>query len=259
MKRDTLAMAGLIIVAAGCAALPGLPSQIQPPNSGIQAKDQVDTALMDVTIKVNVAGASRAVQFNGGTSTNNDITNLVVGLFDNGSGTSFVASLGYLYPGAVGSVGTPTTMNSSSTPTSPSYLGDLKDRLGTTGTTSPASSCACTINGKSEVRRYLVRDYGTATTFSSGSTTTTFTKVPYNGVNGHSYVLFTAAYDSAANNLGYSEQLLDDTNLGSAAGNNSAAVLNLNLKNNVFTNTLSEAPTITTFVPAASLRGYLPF
>lgn len=256
MKRDTLILGGLVVVAAGCSAFPGLPSQLQPPSSSTQAQQQADPALMDVSIKLNLGGSDRAVQYNGGTgSLLNDINNIVVGLFDNGSGSSFVASLGYLYSGAIGSTPAATTITTTSAP----YITDLyTSRLGSVGTL--GTNCSCTIStDKSNVRRYLLRDYGTASTYSiTGTTLTVFTKIPAGGSSGHTYVIFAAAYDSAANSLGYGEAALTDSVTAAAAGSSTAATITLNLKNNVFTANLSEGPTLVPFVPSATLRSLLP-
>lgn len=257
MKCHTLIVGGLLVMSAGCAGLPGLPSQLQPPSAAIQAQDKADPAVMDLTIKLAVGGGDRAVQFNGGSGAlQQDIDNLIIGLFDNGSGTSFVSSLGYLYTGTVGGATTAATITTTSTPMSPGYMSDLiNNRLGTAGTGVAGSGLSISSDA-SNARRFLIRDYGTATGF-TGTTTVNFSNIPAAGTNGHAYIIFAAAYDSADNNLGYTEASLPDTK-ASGTSNQTAAQLTLNLKQNVFTNTLAETPILTTFVPSATLRGLLP-
>jgi hypothetical protein len=262
MVNGKLAFGGLVMLTAGCSALSGiLPPQLTPPSSQAVQAAAVDAATMNVTITVNISGSDRSVQFNGGnapTAGLNDIGNLIIGLFDNGSISNSIASLGYVYTGAVGAA-SPAAAAITISPNSPAYMGDLSGtRLGTAGTGAAASGETVS-STNTTARRYLVRDYGTATTFTSASTTVNFTNVPSDAGTGvHKYVIFAAAYDTAANNLGYTEAALPAAKT-QGSSNTTANALTLNLKQGVFTANVAEAPVLTPFVPSATLRGYLPY
>ena len=267
-------LAGVVLFAAGCAALP---SALRPPTAPSVAAQGAPSGTVDLSVAVSIsadpllgaqalavgstpagrvlgllpaAGSNlfRRVQYNGpgGSPANNDIADLLVGLFDNGTG---VMSLGYVYSGPAGSATTATALSSA-----PGYLADLETRLGTVGTTNPGTDSTYTITGdKANLRRYLIRDYGAGTGWTSASSTTTFTDIPApTGSSGaHSYLVFCAAYDSLANNLGYAETAVPIPANPTSA--NVQTALTLNLSEGILGpgGTLTETPTLVPFIPSA--------
>ncbi len=267
-------LAGGVLFSAGCAALP---SALRPPTSPSATTQGAPAGMVNIRVGISISAnpalstqgldtgstpagpilgllsaaalvPARRVQYNGpgGSPTNNDIADLLVGLFDNGSG---VMSLGYVYSGNAGTATTATALTSA-----PGYLADLETRLGTVGTTNPGTDSTYTITGdKANPRRYLIRDYGTGTGWTSASSTTTFTDIPApTGSSGaHAYLVFCAAYDSLANNLGYAETAVPIPANPTSA--NVQAALTLNLSEGILGpgGTLTEAPTLVPFIPSA--------
>lgn len=252
MNRTTILLGSLIVVAAGCASIPEAIQAPAPPT----VKTKFDPNFMTVDIALTVDLGGRRVQYNGGSGAlQNDINNLIVGIFDNGSVTSALASLGYLYTGAVGAASpTAAALSAVNAPYIPAATHGISEKLGTAGT-GAASSGETITTDKSNLRRYLVRDFGTATGFQSASTTVSFTNIPTDdGTSGtHEYIIFAAAYDAGTNNLGYTEASLAASKT-QGSSNTTAAALTLNLKQGVFTSNLSETPVLTPYVPSATFR-----
>lgn len=251
-QARSLAMGAAFLLVAGCNLLPPQlhPPSIQGSNPEEQARQSAaKMQLMDVAIdlKIGVSEGGRAVQFNGGQGAlQNDIANLVVGLFDNGTVAAANASLGYLYTGAVGVASpTPDALTAANAP----YIGvatyGIQAKLGSSGTLGSITS------DKANLRRYLIRDFGPGTGFVSNSTTVRFRNIPaMNGSGVHNYIIFAAAYDSSSTLLGYTEDGVTQSQ-ASGATDSSANTLTLNLNAGVFTNNLGETPILVPFVPSA--------
>ncbi|MBU6429470.1 MAG: hypothetical protein KGR26_10695 [Cyanobacteria bacterium REEB65] len=244
--RSAATMLGLLVVMAGCNALPG---SLEPPTGGTTVQAAPPGTL---NLSVTVAVGDRTVQFNGPGSTlgNNDVVHLVVGLFDNGSA---VASLGYLFSGNAGTTPASASLESAT----PSYLVDLEGRLGTPGTTPAGTDSGYTITSdKADADRFLIRDYGSGQNWSSTSTTAVFTKIPTPtaAAGAHAYLVFCAAYDGATppDNLGYAEAAVAPPTDPSAA--NEQAALSLYLSQAILGpgGSLDETPTLVPFIPTAT-------
>jgi len=201
-------------------------------------------------IKLYVGSGERAVQYNGGNGALfNDITDLVVGLYDYGSISSTLATLGYLYKGAVAPA---VPVVSSLVTSAPTWF-----NTGTTPITSLIHTVVTSIDisDVSNARRYLIRDFNPATGFQGNATVINFSNVPISDGTVHKYAVFAAAFDAATppNRLGYTEALVKNAML-SGTSPTTGPVLSLSLNYNVFTNTMGVTPTLVPFVPTANLR-----
>lgn len=245
MKRAAV-IAGFLVLGSGCQALPkALQAPVVP-----EVKEARDPNIMDLKVDLNVSAgpAGRSLLFNGGAgATQQDIANLVVGIFENGTVLAANASFGYIISGNAGGA----TVSSTST------VGYLT--IATEGITARLGSIvgAGGISAdKANFRRYLIRDYGSGSSVTSGSTQVVFTKIPAVSSGAgtyHEYVIFAAAFDSAGINLGYTEANVAEAST-TGAGPNAVAALTLALSQGVFTGNMTQTPTITTFVPTATLK-----
>ncbi|MBU6429228.1 MAG: hypothetical protein KGR26_09480, partial [Cyanobacteria bacterium REEB65] len=173
-------------------------------------------AQMTVGVQVELeAPAGRSVQFNGGSGAlYDDVSDLLVGLFDAGATT--VPSLGYRYSGPAGSITSQALSSSNDTLIVESSVG-VGAMLGTPGTGAASSGKSPSLSARANLRRYLLRDLPGSTGLVSNAATVSFSNVPVADGTEHTYIVFTAAFDSGHNLLGYSEAALPDSDTQATA------------------------------------------
>ncbi|MBM3268413.1 MAG: hypothetical protein FJZ01_12250 [Candidatus Sericytochromatia bacterium] len=275
-KVSKLVGAGtLLATAAGCNLLP---PELQPPTTRVNAKppqveELADMMNLEVAVRLRMPGDDRSVLFNGlvAGALQNDITYLLVGVFDYGSTTA--PSFGYIYNGAVGSA-VAAALTAANTAAGATYAfmsgttgGSIKSKIGTTAACSGCNFASVPeTNANDKPRRYLVRNYGIGTGWSSGSTLAKFTNIPLADAAGiHKYVVFAAAYDNHSPSGTLTPQLLGYAEVKANNGSEQPAVnnadvpmtgaLQLDLKLNegllAATKAMTQAPSLSVYVPIA--------
>ncbi len=267
---------GLLAFAAGCNLLP---PELQPPTTNINAQppkvdDLADMMSLSVVVNVLGPGEDRAIQYNGGTGAlQTDISHLIVGIFDYGGTT--VPSFGYIYTGAVnGATAAAITATTAGAGGTHAFMsgttgGSIKGKIGTVNCSGCSFGTVPSANANNDMRRYLVRNYQTGSTWTSGSTTAKFTNIPIADSGGlHKYLVFAAAYDGHAPGgtftptlLGYAEALVKNATpadlpltTGSDVPLTGSLALDLKLNEGLLLSTkaMTEAPSLSVYVPVAA-------